>query len=198
MKYYDMLKPFAWLGDIKQSQTVVKPEPEVIIKEVPVEVPVQSPAVNNTMNEEVLGLLRSIKDQIEVPSGHDKSTILNEDEVDNILNMLVKLQDNLFSGTPISHTLVKQFVWNIPREIYDISIRNFNANKPPCMNPMYWFYAFCIEMDDLTTEQREMAFINALATAVGAIPEEEYDMFVEKAEEFEALLAESELNEIPE
>ena len=103
MKYFDMLKSFDFIRKIKTAaenydfstidQPVVQP------------VPTPPPPVNEKLKddeEELLSLLRDVKDRLTVPDNVDPQTILSEEEVNNILNMLVQLQDNIFSETPIS------------------------------------------------------------------------------------------------
>lgn len=193
MKYFDMLKSFDFIRKIKTTaenydfstfnQPVVQP------------VPTPPPPVNEKLKddeEELLSLLRDVKDRLTVPDNVDPQTILSEEEVNNILNMLVQLQDNIFSETPISQELVKQFVWNIPREIYELSMRNYNMNKPPCMNPMYWFYMFCIDFTDLNTLEKEGAFANAVCTAA-SMEDEDFEMLVDQATRYREILSDDDL-----
>lgn len=198
MKYFNMLKSFEWVEKIKQNHNVEKEQVEVkpVIEEEP-----KTPVIDNTVNEEVLGLLRSIKEQIQVPSYVSEetktSTILNEEEVGNVLDILVKLQENVFKNTPISSVLVKQFVWNIPREIYNLAMNNFKSNAAPCMNPLYWFYVFCIDLSSMTMNEQQLAFANAIGTAMGSMEQTDYEALMDQADEYETMISEEEISDIP-
>lgn len=196
MKYFDMLKAFEWVDTVKQKAVEINnnAEPEKPVVQPVVQAPVQS-IVDNSTSEEVLGLLRSIKEQIQVPEGKEKPTLLGETEVDNLLNLLMELERNVFKNTPLSRTLVKQFIWNIPLEVYELSMDNFRKNAPPCMNPMYWFYAFCIDFEGMNTHEKQIAFANAICTATGTMEQADYEEFMDQADEFETLIANEDLDD---
>ncbi len=196
MKYFNMLKVFEFVKDIKAAAEKYDfskmPQPKIEpVRPEPDPIGDRYEKLKDE-EEELLSLLRDVKEQLKVPETVDPKTILSEEEVDNILKMLVQLQENIFSETPISQELVKQFVWNIPREIYDLSMRNYNQKKPPCMNPMYWFYMFCIDFSDLNILEKEGAFANAVCTAT-SMPDDEFEMLVDTANTYRDILSDENL-----
>lgn len=199
MKYFNMLKSFQWVENIKSSAKAANHTAEKekqMFNSVKVETPPPKQIIDNTANEEILGLLREMRDKIEQPVGlTEKPTILNEEEVNNVLQILLQLQDNVFKNTPISQTLVKQFVWNIPREIYELSMKNYQDNSAPCMNPLYWFYVFCIDLENLSNKDRQLAFANAIGTAMGSMEQNDYEALMEQADEYESICANAEFSE---
>ena len=126
MKYFEMLRCFEFINGIKTVQkTYTEPAPK--IEPAPAPKP-ELPPIGETFEklkneeEELLALLRDMKDNLKVPENVSPDTILNEDEVRNVMDILIQLQDELFVETPISPELVKQFVWNLPRPFYHTSV----------------------------------------------------------------------------
>ena len=45
-------------------------------------------------------------------------TVLNDNEIADVLSYLLELQEKYFNDIPLSKDLCKQFMWNIPKEAY--------------------------------------------------------------------------------
>lgn len=175
----------AYKGITQQIVEVIK-EPE------PVPVTPTSVVVENAANKEdvnsIMSLLTSIKEQIKTPEGcEEASTLLTETEVENVLDILITLQDQIFFMTPLSPELVKAFVWNIPRGMYELAMRNYANNDIPALNPLYWFYMFCIDTSDLLPEELKMTYAHVVATSIGSVTDEDFDKITELADQFETL-----------
>lgn len=188
MRYYSMLKSFEFVDEIKKSAEIRDPKTytQPVIEEVK-----QEPSVidnRKETDEEVISLLREIKEKINVPENVDPSTILTEEEADKLLNILITLENNVFMETPLSRDLVAQFIWNIPRPFYEMAMRNYKRNNPPCMNPMYWFYAFCIDMNGLTPHMQDNAFADVVCTAT-AMSDEDFELLCNRAEEYQNMIS---------
>lgn len=189
MNYTKMLN--AYKG-ITQKVVEVTKEPDPV--------PVTPVIPENTANKEdvnsIMSLLTSIKEQIQTPEGcEEKPTLLSESEVENVLNILMELQENLFFMTPLSPDLVKAFVWNIPRGMYDLAMINYANNGIPALNPLYWFYLFCIDTGDLLPEELKMTFAHAVSTAIGSVTDEDFEQMTGMADQFEMLNPTSTIDE---
>lgn len=196
MKYFEMLKCFAFINGIKTVQkTYTEPAPK--IEPAPEPKP-ELPPIGETFEklkneeEELLALLRDMKDNLKVPENVSPDTILNEDEVRNVMDILIQLQDELFVETPISPELVKQFVWNLPRPFYEMAMRNYKKKNPPCLNPLYWFYIFCIDLSDLNPIEQECAFADAVCTAA-TMEDDDFEMLADNAEKYRDTLSDDDL-----
>lgn len=183
MNYTKMLN--AYKGITQQVVEVIKePEPVPII---PTPVVVENAANKEDVNS-IMSLLTSIKEQIKTPEGcEEPSTLLTEAEVENVLDILITLQDQIFFMTPLSPELVKAFVWNIPRGMYELAMRNYANNDIPALNPLYWFYMFCIDTSDLLPEELKMTYAHVVATSIGSVTDEDFDKITELADQFETL-----------
>lgn len=191
MKYFDMLTAFEFVNELRQAAEKKDPSTyQQPVIEKPVEKHVEDTRKED--EEEMLSLLREIKEKINVPENVDPSTILNEKEANALLDILIMLEKNVFTETPLSRDLVTQFIWNLPRPFYEMAMRNFKQNKPPCMNPMYWFYMFCIDLDGLNPRMQDNAFADAVCTAA-SMEDDDFAMLVDNATKYQDTLS----SEIP-
>lgn len=182
MNYTKMLN--AYKGITQQVVEVIKEPDPVPVTPTPV---VENAADKEDVNS-IMSLLTSIKEQIKTPEGcEESSTLLTEAEVENVLDILITLQDQIFYMTPLSPELVKAFVWNIPRGIYELAMRNYANNDIPALNPLYWFYMFCIDTSDLLPEELKMTYAHVVATSIGSVTDEDFDKITELADQFETL-----------
>lgn len=175
----------AYKGITQQVVEVIKEPEQVPI--IPTPVVVENAANKEDVNS-IMSLLTSIKEQIKTPEGcEEPSTLLTETEVENVLDILITLQDQIFFMTPLSPELVKAFVWNIPRGMYELAMRNYANNDIPALNPLYWFYMFCIDTSDLLPEELKMTYAHVVATSIGSVTDEDFDKITELADQFETL-----------
>lgn len=182
MNYTKMLN--AYKGITQQVVEVIKEPDPVPVTPTPV---VENAADKEDVNS-IMSLLTSIKEQIKTPEGcEEPSTLLTEAEVENVLDILITLQDQIFFMTPLSPELVKAFVWNIPRGMYELAMRNYANNDIPALNPLYWFYMFCIDTSDLLPEELKMTYAHVVATSIGSVTDEDFDKITELADQFETL-----------
>lgn len=187
MNYRKMLKVYKSYEEMNVSNNVPEKVETPVVEEQPVKekiVYVKDESTDKNVNS-IMEMLTDIKNQIKVPSGTEPSTLLNEIEVEVVLNILLTLQDKCFSMTPLSPDLVKAFVWNIPRSMYDLAIENYENNGIPALNPLYWFYMFCIDTTELSKAHIKLAFAHAVTTAVGSITDEDFESMVSTADDYE-------------
>lgn len=69
-------------------------------------------------------------------------TLLGEDEVNDIMTYMGELETKYFSDIPLAEELNMEFVWNIPRYIYDDMCTASNNHVPDVLNPMLPFYIY--------------------------------------------------------
>jgi len=74
-----------------------------------------------------------------------EETILNDKEINEVMSYLLFLQDEYFSDVPLDKELCKQFIWNIPRKVYDAFDRSRLLDEPDVLNPLFCLYIYCVE-----------------------------------------------------
>lgn len=79
------------------------------------------------------------------PPKYFNETNLNDDEIAEVMSILMEYHDKYFKEIPLAKSFCEKFVWNLPKHIYDIAIGFKNKNEPDAINPLYWFYLFCME-----------------------------------------------------
>lgn len=104
----------------------------------------------------------------EAPSEFN-NTELNDDEITDVLNTMLEYQDKYFSATPLNGELVQSFVWNIPKEIYKTHLYVKHRWLPDGMDPIYWFYMFCMK-------NPEQAIGKYIVEAINSITESDKDL----------------------
>lgn len=110
----------------------------------------------------------------------DVATSLDEYEVSKVMDMMMVFKDKYFSEIPIMGELQKSFVWNIPKELYDLSRSVWETGKADGLNPIYWFYMFCIEPSP-------EAIAKFIVTAYNAMKDTEFDEIEALADEYDVL-----------
>jgi len=96
----------------------------------------------------------------------DKTTSLTEDEVSEVLSMLLNFQEKYFSEIPLSDDLSKDFVWNLPRSIYNLAIKSTMTDQIDCLNPIFWFYVMCVpDIDKETLAKYILLAFNSISDA---------------------------------
>lgn len=78
------------------------------------------------------------------PVGYEDTT-LNSDEIVDVVTMLLDFQKKYFKDVPLTDTLQRNFIWNIPRDVYDAAKKMKALGEPDCLNPIYWMYLTCLE-----------------------------------------------------
>lgn len=176
MKYYKLFKAFSFV-EMQKANTDVKTSTPVI--EPVVEEKVVAPVIDNSISEEVLGLLRDIKSNIDNHSTDESdSTSLSDDEVNELLESTLEMQAKYFNDVPMSEEQNPGFIWNIPREVYEAFVTYKTRNLPDCMNPMFWFYMFMIA-------DFGFAFPYYISKAVSVSSDAEWEVLSQKAEQYE-------------
>lgn len=82
--------------------------------------------------------------QVNAPKNVE-NTILNDDEINDIMSYLMYLQSEYFEDIPLNKDLCKTFVWNLPKEVYDAYNKSRILEIPDCLNPLFYLYIFCVK-----------------------------------------------------
>ena len=94
--------------------------------------------------DELAKFMESNLSTIKAPEDFE-DTILNDDEINEVLSELLNIQNEIFPLMPMRQDLVKKFMWNIPREVYDAYKDYVDYGNPIITNPLLYFYLFCVE-----------------------------------------------------
>lgn len=93
--------------------------------------------------ERLIEIMRDIAKNNIAPENVE-NTILNDDEIAEILSRLMEYQEKYFYSIPLANSLVKQFVWNIPKTVY-YAFRDARDYGIDIIDPILLFYVFCTE-----------------------------------------------------
>lgn len=74
-----------------------------------------------------------------------KKSTLTDTEVSEVLTMLEEFNNKYFQNIPLTERFTANFLWNIPRKVYDAAIKAQVRNKPVYFNPIFWFYIMCLD-----------------------------------------------------
>lgn len=132
--------------------------------------------MHKTLYSDIQTLLKDYK-PMEAPPGYD-NTELNDDEIQDVLNTMLEFQDKYFAATPLSGELVQFFVWNIPKDIYKAHTHTKDYCLPDMMDPIYWFYLFCMK-------NPQEAMGKYLVQAINAMTDDEFDVISNSADEYD-------------
>ena len=130
------------------------------------------------ISDNILKYLKDFKPQ-EAPPGFE-NTELNDDQITEVLNTMLKYQDEYFSETPLNSELVQPFVWNIPKDIFKTHAHVKDHCLPDVMDPIYWFYMFCMK-------NPEQAIGKFIAEAFNSTSEKDFDEVTKCADEYDEM-----------
>lgn len=74
-----------------------------------------------------------------------KKSTLTDTEVSEVLTMLEEFNNKYFQNIPLTERFTANFLWNIPKKVYDAAIKAQVKNKPVYFNPIFWFYIMCLD-----------------------------------------------------
>lgn len=111
------------------------------------------------------------------PAGYEDTT-LNSGEIVDVVTMLLDFQEKYFKDVPLTDTLQKNFIWNIPREVYDAANKMRALGEPDCLNPIYWMYLTCLE-------DPEYMIAKFIVLAVNSVTDEEFERVSELADMYD-------------
>jgi hypothetical protein len=102
---------------------------------------------NKALSDEKIDKLISLLEtsQPMMPPESIEKAELTDDEANEVLSYLLYLQTEYFSEIPLARELCKQFVWNMPREVYEAYSTTKKYEEPDVINPLIFLYILCTE-----------------------------------------------------
>ena len=159
-----------------------------------VQTPVQQPVqqvehVDDTPSEMVLLLRKMAEQQCQMPKALEES-VLDDVEVNMILEDALNFQSKYFSNIPLNRDILKQFLYNVPKNVYEGAkyMRN-HPETPDVLNPVLLLYPFLtkepadsigvylIKLSELIDGSREAIEDDALKYIADQRYEEEMEEF---------------------
>lgn len=92
--------------------------------------------------EEMKNIAKSSQQQIPKEL---ESTELNDDQAADVLSTLLRYQKEYFPLIPLREDMIKSFIYNIPKEVYDSHTKRELYMMPDCLDPLFWFYICCVD-----------------------------------------------------
>jgi hypothetical protein len=90
--------------------------------------------------ETILSMLKDLKTSNQTSS--DVKTTLNEKQATRLMDSIFDFYERYFTDIPMGSTISKNFVWNIPTNVYKMTIDSLDKEYPDVLNPMLLFYPF--------------------------------------------------------
>ena len=109
----------------------------------PIQQPVQQVEhVDDTPSEMVLLLRKMAEQQCQIPKALEES-VLDDAEVNMILEDALNFQSKYFSNIPLNRDILKPFLYNVPKNVYEGAkyMRN-HPETPDVLNPVLLLYLF--------------------------------------------------------
>ena len=142
----------------------------------PVEQPVQIPNNLDSRLDEIMELIKNGNPN-NAPDSIEHSQ-MDDNQAGEIMSTLLQYQDEYFSDVPLSKDLIQPFVWNLPREVYNAHIDAKVLEYPAVMDPLFWFYIFCMA-------NPKEAMAKYITLAFNALDNEDAGKIEELADEYD-------------
>ena len=133
--------------------------------------------LKESQNVDIASIIKNSEPQ-EAPPEYDNNE-LDDDQIAEVLNTMLAFQDKYFSATPLNSELVEKFVWNIPKDIYKMH-SHVKDWLPDAMDPIYWFYLFCMK-------NPQEAMGKFLVQAINSISDKDFDEISQNADEYDEM-----------
>lgn len=131
-----------------------------------------------TPNIDIANIIKNSEPQ-EAPSEYE-NTELNDDQIAEVLNTMLKYQDEYFSATPLNSELIQPFVWNIPKDIFNAHVYVKDHCLPDAMDPIYWFYLFCMK-------NPQEAMGKFIVQAINSMSDTDFEEISQDADEYDEM-----------
>lgn len=129
-------------------------------------------------NADITNIIKNSEPQ-EAPPEYENNE-LDDDQITEVLNTMLAFQDEYFSATPLNSELVEKFVWNIPKDIYKTHSYVKDHELPDAMDPIYWFYLFCMR-------NPQEAMGKFLVQAINSMSDEDFEQISQDADEYDEM-----------
>ena len=107
---------------------------------------------NNIDNSEVIQRLSSIEEMLRDISKNkdqdeEKLTTMNDNQISDIISFMLKMKDEYFPYVTLSRDISADFIWNLPKCVYQTAQAMIAYDEPTMLNPLFWFTLFCVDLD---------------------------------------------------
>lgn len=167
MKYYSMI-------DVGSRTAGITPVVQPTVA--PVEQPVQIPNNLDSRLDEIMEFIKNGNPN-NAPDSIEHSQ-MDDNQAGEIMSTLLQYQDEYFSDVPLSKDLIQPFVWNLPPEVYNAHIDAKDLEYPVVMDPLFWFYIFCMS-------NPKEAMAKFITLAFNALDNEDAGKIEEMADEYD-------------
>lgn len=139
--------------------------------------PIEDDVNENSVNKIISIMKDYARNNSGVAPSHVENTNLDDNEINEVLSYLLYLQEKYFKDLPLSSELCKQFMWNIPKNVYKSFKECMEYGEPDILNPMMSLYIFCVDEPRFSVGK----FIDTLYNLIGP---DELDLIEEKVNEY--------------
>jgi hypothetical protein len=80
------------------------------------------------------------------PPDYFENVSLTDDEISKVRTYLLYVWKTYFPDIPLSKTMRQQFIWNIPRPVYETFDYCQMSMYPDILNPMFWMFMNCVDL----------------------------------------------------
>lgn len=105
-------------------------------------------AATQELNNNIVSIMKcmeELKNKTCSPPDGFENTQLNDDEIEDVLVTILEYKNKYFNKTPLTETLVKSFMWNIPKEVYKAHKKIKLMDDIDQLDPLFWLYCTCLE-----------------------------------------------------
>lgn len=135
---------------------------------------------SESSDEKLDMIIQMIKNLNERASSDDSAytTTLNDDQVNFVVTYMLKMHDKYFKEFGLSQNVTPEFIWNIPKEICELSQKLDDYGYSDRINPLFWLYMFCIDID-------EYSYAKTLKTMIDEFDQKSYTELSEITDAYE-------------
>ena len=134
--------------------------------------------LKENQNVDIANIIKNSEPQ-EAPPEYENNE-LDDDQITEVLNTMLAFQDEYFSATPLNSELVEKFVWNIPKDVYKAHLYVKDHELPDAMDPIYWFYLFCMR-------NPQEAMGKFLVQAINSMSDTDFEEISQDADEYDEM-----------
>lgn len=159
------------------SEELSKMLDDAMSKHVPTQVEAKPDVELNDKVNMMMQLMKELAEKDNSAPANFDSYALSDGEISQVLTWLLNFQEKYFPNTPLSDTLHQDFMWNIPKEVYRAAYDAEVLGYPDALNPIYWFYMFCLDCPhDMIGE--------FVMNAINGISDEDSEVIASHAKEY--------------
>ena len=123
----------------------------------------------NDINDRLLYIENILRNAPQTPPPNDFNDVeLTDDEITDVRTYLLYVSDKYFHDIPLNNNMRQQFIWNIPRAVYETHQYCQLYMYPDVLDPLFWMI---ISVLDMSHEVMCKSFVNIIDN----LKESDYD-----------------------